>query len=424
MGAKDTYNPKDPLKRLWGLIKLEKKNIYYIYFYAMINGILYLSLPLGIQAIMSFMLAQQLSASLILLIVMVILGVLANGYFYIIQMRVTERMQIRLFSMFSLAYADKLPKLQQENINDYHLPETVNRFFDIASVQKGISKILLDLPVASVQILFGLILLSFYHASFILFGLVLILMLYLAIKFTGTAGITTSFVESDYKYKVGYCIEEIARNMRTFKLRGRTELPINRTNDYLQGYLQARSKHFSILQSQFWAFIFFKTIITASMLIVGCYLFFYNKINIGQFIASEIIIIMTLSSVEKIITSIDGVYDLLTSLEKASKVLDNPIEQLNDTREEIVNKLDFEIIDLNFKYPNGVKYTLNDISLTIKQGERIAVVGTKDSGKSTLLRLLTGIYRNFEGSINVNNKPLLSHNLSAILYKIVLYFSD
>ena len=206
MGAKDTYNPKDPLKRLWGLIKLEKKNIYYIYFYAMINGILYLSLPLGIQAIMSFMLAQQLSASLILLIVMVILGVLANGYFYIIQMRVTERMQIRLFSMFSLAYADKLPKLQQENINDYHLPETVNRFFDIASVQKGISKILLDLPVASVQILFGLILLSFYHASFILFGLVLILMLYLAIKFTGTAGITTSFVESDYKYKVGYWI--------------------------------------------------------------------------------------------------------------------------------------------------------------------------------------------------------------------------
>ena len=117
-----------PLKRFFGLLRLEKNNVYYIYFYSIISGLLYLSLPLGIQAIISLMFAQQISASLILLIVLVIAGVFLNGFMYILQMRVTERIQVRLFTLISLAYSDRLPKLQEEAINDYHLPELVNRF--------------------------------------------------------------------------------------------------------------------------------------------------------------------------------------------------------------------------------------------------------------------------------------------------------
>ena len=88
-----------PLKRFFGLLRLEKNNVYYIYFYSIISGLLYLSLPLGIQAIISLMFAQQISASLILLIVLVIAGVFLNGFMYILQMRVTERIQVRLFTL-------------------------------------------------------------------------------------------------------------------------------------------------------------------------------------------------------------------------------------------------------------------------------------------------------------------------------------
>ena len=232
---------------------------------------------------------------------------------YILQMRVTERIQVRVFTLMSLAYADRLPKLQEEAINDYHLPEMVNRFFDTSAIQKGISKILLEIPVATIQILFGLILLSLYSPIFIIFGFILITLLYIVIKLTAPSGMSSSFRESDFKYKVGFWIEEIARNLRTFKLRGKTDLALTKTNEYLDGYLEARNKHFRVLQVQFWAFTIFKTAVTAILLITGCWLFFENKINIGQFIATEIVIIMTLSSVEKIITSIDGIYDLLTS---------------------------------------------------------------------------------------------------------------
>lgn len=424
MDKLDTKLHTKPFKRFLGLLKLERKNVYYVYFYSIISGLMYLSLPLGVQAIISLMSAQQLSASLVLLIVLVVLGVFLNGFMYILQMRVTERIQVRIFTLISLAYADRLPKLQEEAISDYHLPELVNRFFDTSSIQKGISKILLELPVASVQILFGLILLSIYHPIFIFFGMLLVTLLYLVLKFTAPLGLSSSFEESDYKYKVGYWIEEIARNIKTFKLRGKTDLALTKTNDYLSGYLKARSKHFKILQIQYWSFTFFKTAVTAVLLITGSWLFFENKINIGQFIATEIVIIMTITSVEKIITSIDGVYDLMTSLEKASKILDKPIEQINKNTQHNLNKIDIEINHLAFKYNDNDKNALSNISLKIKQGEKIAVVGTKGSGKSTLMHLLTGSFTQYDGSIMINDLPYFSYDLNQLRSKIGFYFSE
>lgn len=424
MNTENNIPNKNPVKRIIGLLKLERKNIYYLYFYAIISGLLYLSLPLGIQAIISLMFAQQISASLLILIILVILGVFFNGFMYILQMRVTERIQVRIFTLISLAYSDRLPKLKEDDIKDYHLPELVNRFFDTSAVQKGISKILLDFPVATIQIVFGLILLSFYHPIFIFFGFMIVVMLYIVLKFTTPAGMSSSFQESEYKYKVGYWIEEIARNIKTFKLRGQTDLALNKTNSYLEGYLEARGKHFRILQIQFFSFILFKTAITAILLITGCWLFFENKINIGQFIATEIIIIMTLSSVEKLITSIDSVYDLLTSLEKSSKLLDKPIETIHNNSEMKLDTIDIEINQLSYKYEQGEKYALRNINLKIKQGEKIAIIGTKGSGKSTLIHLLTGTFTHFDGSIMVNDLPFFSYNLNTLRSKIGFYFNE
>ncbi len=424
MDTIDSSSAKKSIKRFLGLLRLEKSNVYFIYFYSILSGLLYLSLPLGIQAIISLMTAQQLSASLILLIALVVTGVFLNGFMYILQMRVTERIQVRVFTLMSLAYADRLPKLQEEAINDYHLPEMVNRFFDTSAIQKGISKILLEIPVATIQILFGLILLSLYSPIFIIFGFILITLLYIVIKLTAPSGMSSSFRESDFKYKVGFWIEEIARNLRTFKLRGKTDLALTKTNEYLDGYLEARNKHFRVLQVQFWAFTIFKTAVTAILLITGCWLFFENKINIGQFIATEIVIIMTLSSVEKIITSIDGIYDLLTSLEKASKILDKPIEKINTESALHIDTIDIDINKLSFRYVEETRFVLNDISLNTKQGEKIAVVGTKGSGKSTLLHLLTGTFLNYDGAITINNLPLFSYDLHKLRSKIGIYFSE
>jgi ATP-binding cassette subfamily B protein len=424
MAEQSSNSTTNPVRRFYSYLMLERSEILYIYFYAAVSGLLYLSLPLGIQAIVSFLFGGLVSTSLIILILLVVAGVALNGYLQILQMKVTERIQRKLFTRFALAFSERFPRLKLEAVDDYYLPELVNRFFDTSSLQKGISKILLDLPSASIQILFGLILLSLYSPLFIAFGLLLVFLLYLIFRFTAPAGISSSILESDYKYQVGHWLEEIARNVKTFKLSGNTDIAINKTDELVSGYLDARKHHFKILLTQYWSFVAFKTIITAALLIAGSILFVQQQINIGQFVASEIIILTILNSVEKIITGLEGIYDILTSLEKIGKVLDKPVEE-DVAGAVIAEATPFHVSmqDVSFAYPDAKTNVLEGLTLAILPGEKVAVCGTKDSGKSSLIKLFTGMYENYTGSILINEMPISSYDLKSLRDKIGVYFS-
>ena len=62
------------------------------------------------------------------------------------------------------------------------------------------------------------------------------------------------------------------------------------------------------------------------MLIVGTYLLLNQQINIGQFIAVDIVIILIVSSIEKLIANMENIFTSLTALEKLSKIVDREVE--------------------------------------------------------------------------------------------------
>ncbi|MEJ7626214.1 MAG: ABC transporter transmembrane domain-containing protein [Ferruginibacter sp.] len=403
-----------PLTRILNLVKLERKEITAVYIYAILNGLIQLSLPLGVQAIIGFVLGASMRASLIVLIVLIVIGVLAVGIMQINQMKVIEKIQQKIFVRYSLAFAERIPKLDLKKIDNIYLPELVNRFFDIPVLQKSLSKILLDIPTASIQILFGLILLSFYHPAFILFGTILIILLWIILRYTGSNGLQTSLEESTYKYKVAGWLEETARVIRSVKSAKSTQLHLRKTDDRLIDYLNARNNHFKILLFQYNVLVVFKTVITAAMLIVGTILLVNQQLNIGQFIAAEIVILLVLNSVEKLIMNLESVYDTLTSVEKIGNLTDKPAEKngtfqlLND-----VNGLKLEMKGVYFSY-NGESNVLQNISLQINSGEKVCVMGKDSSGKSTLLQLMAGAYTDFEGVILLNDVPFGNYNLNSI----------
>lgn len=142
----------NPVKRILKVIRLEKNEISSVYFYAILNGLIQLSLPLGIQSIISFVLGGSISTSLVVLILLVVAGVFLNGMLQVNQMRLIEKVQQKIFVRYSFEFAERIPKLNLQAVDDYYLPELVNRFFDTVSLQKGISKLLLDIPAATIQI--------------------------------------------------------------------------------------------------------------------------------------------------------------------------------------------------------------------------------------------------------------------------------
>ncbi|MBL7718469.1 MAG: ABC transporter ATP-binding protein [Flavipsychrobacter sp.] len=413
------------LRKFLEILKYEKDEIYSIYFYSVLSGLVQLSLPLGIQSIISFVLGGAISTSLVLLIIMVIVGVFVAGLLQVNQMKLIEKIQQQLFVRYSFQYAYSIPNFNLKEVDKYYLPELVNRFFDTISLQKSISKLLLDIPAATIQIIFGLILLSFYHPVFILFGLSLLTVLYLILRISGNRGLQTSLEESDYKYKVLGYLEELARVITSFKFSRNSSLHLDKTDEYVTGYLNARTSHFKILLFQYWTLIAFKVLITTAMLLVGAFLLIDQQINIGQFIAAEIVILMVINSVEKLIINLDQVYDVMTSVEKITKVTEKPLENNGRRALDTRNGIAIEAQNLTFGY-DGQQNILKDVSLSIPAGTKVCIQGKFGSGKSTLLKLLSGAYPDYEGSLFINNAPLSEYELNTLRKNtgIMLHFQE
>lgn len=395
-----------PWKRFLNMLKLDRRDIKQILFYAIFAGLVALTLPLGIQAIINLIQGAQVSTSWIVLVILVTLGVAFQGILQLMQIRILENIQQKIFTRSSFEFAYRFPKVKMSELRDFYPPELANRFFDTLTVQKGLSKILLDFPAAILQIVFGLMLLSFYHPFFIIYGFLLVILVYLVFKFTALRGLETSLAESKSKYKVAHWLQEIARSLISFKLSGRTSLAMERNNTLTEKYLEARESHFRILVIQFIQMIGFKVLVTAGLLLIGGLLVLNQQMNIGQFVAAEIIILLVISSVEKLITGLESFYDVLTSLEKIGQVVDKEIDpQVGFDPFENHKDTDIQIDNVTYATPQTGDI-LSNIKLKIETKDRLLIDGVSGSGKTTLLKLISGIIEPTAGAIYINDLSL------------------
>jgi len=401
-------------KRFWLLLKPDRKEIYQVYVYALFKGLIVLSLPLGIQTIINLIQGGAVSTSWIVLSMLIALGVFLNGYIQFMQMRIMENIQQHIFARTAFNFTFRIPKIRLEELQDYYAPELMNRFFEILSIQKNLSKIIIQFSTAILQIIFGLILLSFYHPFFILFSVLLVLIVALIIKFTSKLAMDSSIKESKFKYKVLSWLEELARAKDSFKVAGYTSLPENKTDDRVLHYIESREKHFGVLKVQYMLLLIFKIFVALGLLIVGGILVINQQMNIGQFVAAEIIILLVIESTEKIILNLESVYDLFTSLEKLGEFdefnLDDadakkPVLTINQSQ-----PLDVELKNISFAYPNTSKQIVKEISYHFKAGKKHVIMGENGSGKSTLLHLISGLYKPATGIICINEHPYESYH--------------
>jgi ABC-type bacteriocin/lantibiotic exporter with double-glycine peptidase domain len=158
------------------------------------------------------------------------------------------------------------------------------------------------------------------------------------------------------------------------------------------------------------------------MLGFGTYLLVIQELNIGEFIAAEIVVLTLISSVEKLISSLDSVYDVLTGLDKIAIVTDGKTENRGTLK---VNgePIGIELIDLNFNYGDGVS-VLDNINLSIPPNSTVCISGSEGSGKSTLMNLIAGTFSDFNGVLLYNNLPINNYDLEFLRSKIGFYLNQ
>lgn len=395
--------PATPMQRLGALLLVEKGNIGLVYAYATLVGLFSLTLPLGVQAIIGLVSGGLLLQPVVLLILFVVAGTLATGVLQVLQLAAVESIQQRIFARIALEFAIRVPRVSVERAWREDLPERMNRFFEVLTIQKSLGKLLTGTTTALLQVIFGLLLLTFYHPYFTLFGIGLALTLALIIRLTGPRGLETSLMESAYKYRTVHWLEEIARSVHAFKSGGRTTLALERMDGHVSGYLRYRQRHFRVLVVQALAAIGFKTLVTGALLILGSALVIDRQITLGQFVAAELVIVTVLAGIEKLVGSLAEVYDVLTAVYKLGGVTDLPLERAEGlVLPETGRPASVAVRGLSYRYPSGDREALVNLDFAVAPGERVAITGPDGSGQSTLLALLAALMPGYTGTVQVD----------------------
>jgi ABC-type bacteriocin/lantibiotic exporter with double-glycine peptidase domain len=419
--------------RFWSMLRPDQKEIRNIYLFSIFSGILSLGLPLGIQMIINFIELGQMSTSWFVLVVIVVLSIGFSGLLNIFQLRITENLQQRIFTRSAFEFAERIPLIRLKELMKKYGTDLTHRFFDTLTIQKGMSKLLIDFTAAILQLVFCLVLLSFYHSFFIFLGVFLVFTLGLIVRLTARQGMLASLDESSYKYKIAHWLKEIAQARFSFNLSGNRKFHIYRTDEYVQGYLSARDQHFKVLVKQYAYLIIFKVLIALTFLIIGGLLVINQQMNIGQFVASEIIILLILSAVEKLILSIEVVYDVFTAIEKIGQVTDLPIElaQKNEVELADVNGLSIEFDQVSCQLDSYELSPLTDIQLQIHPKEKIGFISDSSLSTSVLFCSLVGLLDCSKGTISFNGIPLenlnkqsLREQIGSVLYRDQLVYGS
>jgi ABC-type bacteriocin/lantibiotic exporter with double-glycine peptidase domain len=406
-----------PGSRLWQLLLRERRDIGLVYLYATVTGLLSLTLPLGVQAITGLVSGGLLLQPVIILIAFVVLGTLASGGLQLLQLSVVEVLQQRVFARLAFEFAFRIPRLRLERLEGHHLPEVMNRFFESVLIQKSLAKLLTEATTAALQVIFGLILLTFYHPWFAAFAALLLVVLAWIFRTSGPRGIATALAESADKYATVHWLQEMGRAITAFKFGGRTTLPVERMDRHVTAYLHHRKVHFKVLVWQASAVVAFKTIVIGGLLILGSVLVINRQITLGQFVASEIVIVTVLAGIEKLILSISTVYDILTSVEKAGHVTDLQLERAGGRVLPAMGSgtgMTLRTEGLRYTYHDAGVTALDGLTLHVPAGQRVVITGADGAGQTTLLRVLSGLFLDWEGGYAIDGTPVRDLDLAAL----------
>lgn len=292
---------KNKFSLLTRWLRKERIFIYRIYALATLQGAIYLSIPLSIQGIITYTMAGRFSASLILLTLLTIAATALIGFFQLWQIRINETLQQKIFVNVTENFSANLSK---EKLNK--LKEKLAYFFEVATLQKGIGKILLEFSFSIISIVFGLLILPAYSNWFLIFAVLLSLAFYLIVTYYGRKAQEANIETSNKKYEVFNRITECAET--------------DQMNAELENYLSSRKNYFNIYESQYKGILLFKILFVSILLLLGVVLVQNGQLNIGQFVASEIIVLLVINSVEKLVSSLGTFYDLTTGLYKIYSV--------------------------------------------------------------------------------------------------------
>lgn len=410
-----------PFRRLLGLLRPERGELWLVLLFAVCVGALTLATPVVAMAVVNTVALGTLVQQLVVLCVALFVALSLAAGLMILQTVVVEFIQRRVFVRVAADLAYRLPRVDLKAFDRQHGPELVNRFFDVLTVQKASATLLLDGITLALQVLIGLLLLSFYHRYLLGFDLILISSLALLFLVLGRGAVRSAVRESIAKYKVAGWMEEVARHPVAFKTAGGPSLAAARTDALTREYLDARSAHFRVLMRQIGFALFLQVVANVALLAIGGVLVIRGELTLGELVAAEIVVTLVVATFTKLGKQLEAFYDLLAAVDKLGYLLDLPLEADGaEVRERAAGGAAVVVRSVSFAYDHQRKPALTGVSLTVGAGERVALVGPNGAGKSTLADLLFALRTPDHGWIELDGADIRTLRLETLREQVAL----
>ncbi|MGV3522626.1 MAG: ABC transporter transmembrane domain-containing protein [Candidatus Sericytochromatia bacterium] len=391
-----------PQARLRELIAPEKGDLWLVAFYSLATGILGLGIPIAVQALVNNIAFGNLRQPLVVLTGMVFLTLVFLALLRSLRLIVVEMLQRRIFVRVARTSTQRL--LEMGKPGKQYLPELVNRFFDVVTVQKSTSFLLLDGLGILLQTLTGMLLIAFYHPWLLGFDLVLLASFLFVILVLGRRAIPTSIQESHHKYVVAAWLEEIASHPHTFKPLAGLQHAQNHNEKLVARYLSARKQHFQILLRQNVGAFSIQAIGSSALLGLGGWLVIEGQLTLGQLVAAELVVAGVLDNFSKLGKHFETYYDLLAALDKLGYLFDLPGET---KRIAVLPKTAAgAAIEMRQVKASSSVAHFSCEQFVCRPGERIAILGANSPAAELFCELLYGLQICQQGLILIDELPL------------------
>lgn len=387
-------------------MRADRNDMLLVLLYAVVTSIVGLSIPVTVQAMVNTVAFGAVIQPIIVLALLVFAALTIAALFRALQARVVETIQERVFARTALELSHRLPRVDASVRDHAHGPELVNRFFDVLTVQKAGATLLVDGSALALQTLVGMVVLAFYHPYLLAFDALLVLAMVFLFAGLGRGAAHTAIVESKTKYAVAAWLQETMRHSVLFKGTGGEEFARRRAYDLTQSYLGARRAHFRVLFRQIVGALALQVIFSSVLIAMGGFLVLQKQLTLGQLVAAELIVAGVLASFSKVGKQLESLYDILASFDKLGHLLDLPHEDEGSTSfpEGRRGPASLEVKDVSFRY--GGRGVLDNASLVVRSGERVALLGPNGSGKSTLMNLVYGLRAPDSGVIEIDGETV------------------
>lgn len=409
---------QDPLQRLQQLIHLERQDIGTLLAYGIGIGLLSLATPIAVQALVNTIAFGALLQPLVVLTLVLLVLMSCSNTLVALQFYVVEMLQRRLFVRLFGETVNRLQNAAFASRDKQYLPELVNRFFDVVSLQKTAASLLLDTLGYVLQTLIGMLLLAFYHPMLLAFDLFLIAALYLILFVMGKKGIPTAIEQSRAKYVAVAWLESIAANPLFGKSRQGQDFVNNQSQRIAEEYLQACIQHFRILSRQNMGALILHTLANTSLLAMGGWMVIERQLSLGQLIAAELVVNAMFYGLTRLGKTLDNFYELVASLDKIGYLQDLPQEtDRGNSAQHATSAYQIDIQQLTIDKSSHMD-GINNLDLHLNPGDSLVI--SEGAERGTLLDLLFGLRSPCSGRISLDHHDLRDLSLGALRDNISL----